>query len=159
MWNPRKTLVLHNSRETLARLLNRRIWHLCTTYKMQNGTTSIPSMLCIWCSGGMIQDDQYGSMVCNVAMLWLLLTSFFALFLLKSLFIFFVWPLMRNAQTKIAIVYMREQSCDTRDDMIPRWYQYDMVCMQWKLRSLMCTSNVAGNTQWLVSIGKWSKMG
>ena len=37
MWNPRKTLVLHNSRETLARLLNRRIRHLCTTYKMQNG--------------------------------------------------------------------------------------------------------------------------
>ena len=30
---------------------------------------------------------------------------------------------MRNAQTKIAIVYMREQSCDTRDDMmIPIWY-------------------------------------
>ena len=30
---------------------------------------------------------------------------------------------MHNAQTKIAIVYMREQSCDTRDDMmIPRRY-------------------------------------
>ena len=26
-------------------------------------------------------------------------------------------------------------------------YQYDMVCMQWKGGSLMCTSNVAGNTQ------------
>ena len=36
MWSPRKALVLHNSRETLARLLNRRIRHLCTTYKMQN---------------------------------------------------------------------------------------------------------------------------
>ena len=28
----------------------------------------------------MIQDDQYGSIVCNEAMLWLLLTSLFALF-------------------------------------------------------------------------------
>ena len=40
--------------------------------------------------------------------------------LLKILF-FFYMATMRNAQTKIAIVYMREQSCDTRDDMmIPR---------------------------------------
>ena len=38
--------------------------------------------------------------------------------LLKSLF-FFCMATLRNAQTKIAIVYMREQSCDTRDDMIP----------------------------------------
>ena len=42
MWNPRKTLVLHNSRETLAQLLNRRIRHLCTTYKMQNVSTFYP---------------------------------------------------------------------------------------------------------------------
>ena len=27
------------------------------------------------------------------------------------------------------------------------WYQYDMVCMLWEVWSLMCTSNVAGNTQ------------
>ena len=27
-----------------------------------------------------------------------------------------------SAQTKIAIVYMREQTCDTRDNMIPIWY-------------------------------------
>ena len=39
--------------------------------------------------------------------------------LLKSLFSFFRWLLLHNAQNKIAIVYMREQSCDTRDDMIP----------------------------------------
>ena len=42
--------------------------------------------------------------------------------LLKSLFSFFCMATMQNAQTKIAIVYMREQSCDTRDDMIPIWY-------------------------------------
>ena len=37
--------------------------------------------------------------------------------LLKSLLFFWI-ATMRNAQTKIAIVYMREQSCDTRDDMM-----------------------------------------
>ena len=54
-------------------------------------------------------------------------------FLLKSLFFFFDMATMQNAQTKIAILYMREQSCDTRDDMIPRRYEYYMVCMQWKV--------------------------
>ena len=53
----------------------------------------------------------------------------FALFL-KS---FFCMATMQNAQTKIAIVYMREQTWGTQDDMIPRLYQYDMVCMQWKV--------------------------
>ena len=42
--------------------------------------------------------------------------------LLKSFILFFCMATLRNAQTKIAIVYMREQSCDTRDDMIPIWY-------------------------------------
>jgi hypothetical protein len=44
--------------------------------------------------------------------------------LLKSLFfsfLFFDMATMRNAQTKIEIVYMREQSCGTQHDMmIPR---------------------------------------
>ena len=69
----------------------------------------------------MIQDDRIWQsyMQCGM-MLWHLLTSslltlFFSL--LKSLFFFsFVWPLLHNAQTKIAIVYMREQTCDTRYD-------------------------------------------
>ena len=77
-------------------------------------------------------------------MLWHLLTSFFALsLLLKSLLFFCMYGHLQNAQTKIAVGYIREQSCDTRDDdtnMI--WY----VCNVW-CRSLMCTSNVAGNTQ------------
>ena len=46
----------------------------------------------------------------------------FALFLLKSFFSFFSMPLLYNAQTKIAIVYMREQTWGTMDDKIPRWY-------------------------------------
>ena len=83
---------------------------------------SIPSMLLCMVPGvshTMIQD---GSMICNVLMLWHLLTSFFALsLLLKNFILFLDMANMRNAQTKIAIVYMREQSCDTRDDMmIPR---------------------------------------
>ena len=39
-------------------------------------------------------------------------------FLCLKAFLFFDMGTMRNAQTKIAIVYMREQSCDTRDDMM-----------------------------------------
>ena len=79
-------------------------------------------------------------------MLWHLLTSFFALLFCLKAYSFFDMATMRNAQTKIAIVYMREQSCDTRDDMIPIWYgMYAMEGVdQW---SLMCTSNVPGNTQ------------
>ena len=65
-------------------------------------------------------------------MLWLLLTSslLFLFFCLKSYSFFFDMATMRNAQTKIAIVYMREQSCGTRDDMIPIWYgMYEMEGM------------------------------
>ena len=93
------------------------------------------------------QDDpRWSSMISYDAMLCLLLTSFFVfLFLLKSFILFFLYG--HDAQTKIAIVYMREQSCDTRDDMmIPRWYgMYAMEGVdQW---SLMCTSNIANNTE------------
>ena len=38
--------------------------------------------------------------------------------LLNSLFFFLDMATLRNAQTKIAIVYMREQTCGTRDDMM-----------------------------------------
>ena len=63
-------------------------------------------------------------------MLWLLLTSFFALsHLLKSLLsFFFCMATLRNAQTKIAIMYMREQTCGARDDMIP--IRYGMYAME-----------------------------
>ena len=46
----------------------------------------------------------------------------FALFLLKSFFSFFSMANLHDAQTKIAIVYMREQTWGTMDDMIPIWY-------------------------------------
>ena len=50
--------------------------------------------------------------------------KFFALSrLLKSLFFFLYMATMWNAQTKIAIVYMLEQTRGKQDDMmIPIWY-------------------------------------
>ena len=45
----------------------------------------------------------------------------YKLFALFSFF-FLYMATLRNAQTKIAIVYMREQTWGTRDDMIPTWY-------------------------------------
>ena len=46
----------------------------------------------------MIQDDQYGSMVCNVAMLWCLLTSSLLSFpfCLKAYSFFLIWPQCTN---------------------------------------------------------------
>ena len=66
----------------------------------------------------------YDNLICNVVWCYgTCLQASLLSFSLKVYSLFFVGPLMRNAQTKIAIVYMREQSCDTRDDMmIPIWY-------------------------------------
>ena len=47
---------------------------------------------------------------------------FALLFCLKAYSFFVCMATFQNAQTKIAIVCMREQTCDTRDDMIPIWY-------------------------------------
>ena len=112
-------------------------------------------MLCMYGSRCFSQDDPRWSDMTILYAMWydamalaykLLCSSL----LLKSLFFFFfVWPLFHNAQTKIAIVYMREQTWGTWDDMITRWYLwYGMYAMGGVARwSLMCTSNVAGNTQ------------
>ena len=162
MWNPRKTLVLHDSRETLARLLYRRIRHLCTTYKMQMYELSISSMLYVYGVPVLLalDDPRWSSMIWYDAMLWLLLTSFFVfLFLLKSLFffsfLFFIWPRCTNQDNNCVyagtILWHKGWYDDTKI-----WYVCNGRADRWLL---MCTSNVAGNTQWLVSIGKWRKMG
>ena len=52
-----KMLLLHNARETLAQLHNRRIRRLVHNLLSKNATTSIPSMLYVWCFDDMIQDD------------------------------------------------------------------------------------------------------
>ena len=53
-----KMLLLHNARETLARLHNRRIQELVHNLLSKNVTTSIPSMLYARCFYDMIQDDR-----------------------------------------------------------------------------------------------------
>ena len=141
-------LVLHNSIETLARFLNRRIRHLCTTYKMQNVWTFYLKYAMYVCSGGMIQDDRIWQSYVQCGMiLWHLLTSFFALFLLlKALFLFFSMATFAQCTNQDSnCVYAGTNLWHTI------WYQDmhhdDMVCMLWEVWSLMCTSNVAGNTQ------------
>ena len=104
------------------------------------------SQVCyVWCSGGMIQDDRIWQsyMQCGM-MLWLLLTSFFALYLLlKSLFFFLYGHFAKCTNQDSNCIYAGTNLRHTR------WYGTNMiwyVCNVW-CRSLMCTSNVAGNTQ------------
>ena len=52
----------------------------------------------------------YGSYLQWGMMLWHLLTSSLLSFCLKAFSLFFLWPHLHNAQSKIAIVYMREQT-------------------------------------------------
>ena len=159
MWNPRKTLVLHNSREMLAQFLNRRIRHLCTTYKMQNVTTSMPSMLCVY-DVPVVRPKMIGyeNLICNVV--WCYGTCLHALcslfFCLKAYSFFWYVHYAKCTNQDSNCVYAGTILWHKRwyNDTNMIWYVCNGRC-----RSLMCTSNVAGNTQRLVSIGKWRKMG
>ena len=53
-----KMLLLHNTRETLARLHDRRIQELVHNLLSKNSTTSIPNMFYARCCYDMIQDDR-----------------------------------------------------------------------------------------------------
>ena len=53
-----KMLLLHNTRETLARLHNRWIQELVHNLLSKNVTTSIPNFLYARCCYDMIQDDR-----------------------------------------------------------------------------------------------------
>ena len=106
----------------------------------------------------MIQDDRiWQSYVQCGMMLWHLLTSFFALLLLLKSFISFF------SMATFAQCTNQDSNCVYAGTNLWHkiWYQYmhhdDMVCMLWEVWSLMCTSHVAGNTQRLVSMGKWRK--
>jgi len=105
---------------------------------------SIPSMLCMYGSRCLIQDDRIWQSYAMWWMLWLLLTSFFALsLLLKSLFFFIYIHFAKCTNQDSNCVYVGRNLRHTR------WYDTNMiwyVCNVW-CRSLMCTSNVAGNTQ------------
>mgnify|MGYP007104234702 CR=1 FL=1 len=80
-------------------------------------------------------------------MLWFLLIS--------SLLIF---PLCLKAWVALSLLSSflmqnftnQDSNCVCDDNFVTQemiWYQYGMVCMLWEVWSLMCTSNVAGNTQ------------
>ena len=152
MWNPRKTLVLHNSRETLARLLYWRIRHLCTTYKMQNIWNFIPSMLCMFGSRCFSQDDPRWSDMTILYAMWydamaLAYKLLCSLSLLKSLFFFSFFCMATFAQCTNQdsnCVYAGTNLWHKRwyDDTNMIWYACNGSC-----RSLMCTSNIVGNTQ------------
>ena len=96
----------------------------------------------------MIQDDRIWQsyMQCGM-MLWHLLTSFLlSFFCLKALFLFFCMATFAQCTNQ-------DSNCVYAGTNLWHkiWYQYmhhdDMVCMLWEVWSLMCTSNVAGNTQ------------
>ena len=91
-WNPWKMLLLHNSRETLARFLNRRIRHLCTTYRRQKCNDFYPEyamyMMFRWYDPRSDMTMWYDAM----AIAYKLLCSL--LFCLKA-YSFFVWPLRK----------------------------------------------------------------
>ena len=53
-----KMLLLHNTRETLARLHHRRIEELVHNLLSKNATTSIPNMFYARCCYDIIQDDR-----------------------------------------------------------------------------------------------------
>ena len=92
----------------------------------------------------MIQDDQvwYHMMRCYVSCLQASLSFSFCL-KAYSISLFFVWPRCTNQDSNC--VYAGTNLWHKI------WYQYmhhnGMVCMLWEVWSLMCTSNVAGNTQ------------
>src|SRR3989337_2262130 len=121
MWNPRKTLVLHNTRETLARLLNRRI-RTCAQ-PIRDKTYGCLSHLCYVCmSPGelvtMIQDDQICYVMWRCYGYCLQLGALF-LFCLKAFFLllfFFLATYAKCSHDGSNDVYAGTQF-DTRDDM------------------------------------------
>ena len=85
-------LLLHNTRETLARLHDRRIQELVHNLLSKNVTTSIPNTLYARCCYDMIQND----MVCDAMVLAFKIFAY--LFsLLKNLFGSLMFELFSHA--------------------------------------------------------------
>ena len=106
---------------------------------------SIPSMLCVWCSGvshTMIQDDRIWQSYAMGYDAMALAYKLFALsLLLKSLFFFATLAQCTNQDSNCIYAgtnLWHKGWYDT--NMI--WYVCNGTC-----RSLVCTSNVAGNSQ------------
>jgi len=112
---------------------------------------SIPSMLCMYDVPGdplkMIQDDRIWKsyMQCGM-MLWHLLTSSLLTLLLKSLlsFVFLYSHYAKCTNQDSNCVYAGTILWHKYDDTNMIWYVCNGRADRW---SLMCTSNVAGNTQ------------
>ena len=103
---------------------------------------SIPSMLCMYGSRCFSQDDW----IWYILMLWLLLTSTcVSLFLCLKAYFFCMTTFAQCTNQDSNCVYAGKNLWHKI------WYQYmrhnGMVCMLWEVWSLMCTSNVADNTQ------------
>ena len=94
----------------------------------------------------------YDNLICNVVWCYgtCLQASLLSLFCLEALFLFFVWPLLHqcinqdNNSVYAGTNLWHKIWYDSK--MIPVWYGIYAIggVDQW---SLMCTSNVAGNTQ------------
>ena len=90
----------------------------------------------------------YDNLICNVVWCYgtCLQASLLSLFCLKALFLFF-------SMATFAQCTNQDSNCVYEGTNLWNeiWYQYmhhdDMVCMRWEVWSLMCTSNVADNTQ------------
>ena len=112
---------------------------------------SIPSMLCMYGSRCFSQDDPRWSDMTILYAMWYdamaLAYKLFALSLLLKSFISFF------SMATFAQCTNQDSNCVYAGTNLWHkiWYQYmhhdDMVCMLWEVWSLMCTSNVAGNTQ------------
>ena len=139
-------LLLHNSRETLARLLNKRIRHLWTTYRRQKCNDFYPKyamyMMFRW------YDPRWSDMtiLCNVVRCYgtCLQALCSLLFFCLKAYSFFVYGHFAKCTNQ-------DSDCVYAGTNLRHkgWYDTDMiwyVCNVW-CRSLMCTSNVAGNTQ------------
>ena len=149
-----KMLLLHNTRETLARLHNRRI-RTCAQPTKQKCNDFYPKYAI--CMMFLCFDPRWSSM--TILMLYDAMVLAYKLFaylssLLKSLVGSFTFELFSHAKltNQGSNCVCDDNFCDTRDDT--KICNSMMVCMLWEVWSLMCTSHVAGNTQRLVSIGK-----
>ena len=147
MWNPRKMLLLHNSRETLAWFLNRRIRHLCTTYRRKKCNDFYPKYaIYVWFPVFLSRWSDM-TILCNVydamALAYKLLALSFSL--LKSLFFFLI------CMATLAQCTNQDSNCVYAGTILWHngWYDTNMIwyVCNGRCRSLMCTSNVAGNTQ------------
>ena len=125
---------------------------------------SILSMLCMYvarCFSRWSKMIGYDNLICNVVCFYdyCLQASLLFLFCLKALFFFF-------------LICGHNAKCTNQDSnwvytgtilWHKGWYDTNMIWYVCKVTadrwSLMCTSDVAGNTQRLVPIGKWRKMG